>query len=269
MSDIQAAHGNPFQRALRPVLLCAALLWVGEALAADAALNWASLSGEQQYILAGFAARWPKLDMAARRDLLARAEAQSLRSRAASATRGASAGDQTADKGAASFKPTQRRRSLSVAEAGLSAHSLRLRRALRDLPGLSVNERRTLLERWGGLTGTERLALVDRYMHNDNDDDALSLEEALRNGSISKAELARGLSSGKFDASVVKEALANGSLSARDLKNSIATHEVAAEDVERVMREGKIESESLSNAIEHNRAPASRYPSTLSPAPAR
>lgn len=253
--------------ALRPLALCCTLLCLGDAWAADAALNWASLSGEQQYILAGFAPRWAKLDLAARRNLIARADAQSLRARSAPAAASSTAGDKSADKAGGGHKPSRRRRGLSVAEAGLSAHSLRLRRALRELPGLSVAERRTLLEQWGGLSNTDRLLLVERYMHNTNDDDGLRLEQALRDGTITKAELARGLASGKLDATVVKEALATGSLSARTLKEGIATRSIAAEDVERVMREGNIESSSLSNAIEHNRTPdGGGLPSTLPPA---
>lgn len=245
-----------------------AVLYASSAVAADAALNWASLSGEQQYILAGFAPRWAKLDLLTRRNLLARAAAQSMKSRPAKAPSEMAADKtKTADQKSSSFRSSRRRRSLSVAEAGLSAHSMRLRRALRDLPGLSVNERRALLERWSSLTGSQRLLLVDRYMHNIDDDDELTLQAALREGNISNDDLARGLASGKLEASDVKDALASGSLSTSTLQDGVASHAIAAENLERVMRDGNIQSDDLSNAIEHNRAPVDDTPTTLGPTP--
>lgn len=48
----------------RDTALCLVGLAAGSALAADAALNWASLSGDQQYILARFGPRWAQLDLA-------------------------------------------------------------------------------------------------------------------------------------------------------------------------------------------------------------
>ena len=96
---------------------------------------------------------------------MARADARSMKVGPAPVASGdAAEKGKTVGKPAASYKSSRRRRNLSVAEASLSAHSLRLRRALRDLPGLSVNERRALLERWGDLTSRERLKMVDTTM---------------------------------------------------------------------------------------------------------
>jgi len=228
-----------------------AWLWAGSAGAVDAELSWASLSGEQQYILAGYGARWAKLDLAARRTLLARAETHRLR--ASHAPAAASEAAPAAKKPSSSYQRSRKRRSMSAAEAGLSRHSLRLRRVLRDLPGLSTNERRALLERWSGLSSSQRMLLVDRYMHNVDDDDELSLQQSLREGRISHAELQRGLASGKLQADDVKEALAAGSISVDSIKEGVASHVIVAEDLERALRDANIESSELSNAIEHNR----------------
>lgn len=234
--------------------------------AADAALNWASLSGEQQYILAGYRPRWAKLDLTARRNLLARADAHSMKIRRAPATEEATGKPQAAAGPSSARKSTRRRRALSVAEAGLSAHSLRLRRALRELPGLSANERRAVLDRWGGLSGPQRVLLVDRYMHNIDDDDELELQSALRDGTISNDDLRRGLAAGKLEAGDVKDALSSGSLSTHTLKEGVASHAIDAEDLARVMRDGNIESSELSNAIEHNLPPAAAAASSAAPA---
>lgn len=267
MPDTHRVHRAIHARPAWGCVLLLALVCVTPVRAADAAFNWASLSGEQQYILAGFAARWAKLDVATRRTLVARADARSMKGGPTSpASGGAVQKSKAASKPTGSYKSSRRRRNLSVAEASLSAHSLRLRRALRELPGLSVNERRALLERWGDLTSTERLKLVDRYTRNTDDDEALRLQQALVDGSLSKAELARGLASGKLDADDVKDALNRGSLSDRTLKDGIASHSISAENVERVMRDGNIESKTLSNAIEHHRTPPGALPTTLGPA---
>lgn len=229
-----------------------ACLTAGSALAADAALNWASLSGDQQYILARFGPRWAQLDLAARQSLLARAEAHRLQTQNAA---GHSSTAAPANKPAAPRHSSRRRRSLSAAEAGMSAHSFRLRRVLRELPGLSINERRDLLERWRDLSNSERVKLVNRYTRNVDDDEELSLQQALRDGRLSNAELQRGLASGKLLGSEVKAALADGRLSIENIKDGVASHAIVAEDLEKLMRDGKIESPDLSNAIEHNRTP--------------
>lgn len=234
---------------LAAVLTC---LSAGSVLAADAALNWASLSGDQQYILARFSARWAQLDLAARQGLLARAETHRLQTHNATSQTATAA---PANKPAVPRQSSRRRRSLSAAEAGMSAHSFRLRRVLRDLPGLSINERRNLLERWGGLSNSERVKLVDRYMRNVDDDEELSLQQALRDGRLSNAELQRGLASGKLLGSEVKAALADGRLSTETIKDGVASRAIVAEDLEKGMRDGNIESSDLSNAIEHNRTP--------------
>ncbi len=227
-------------------------LGAGSALAADAALNWASLSGEQQYILARYGPSWAQLDYASRQRLLARAETHRLQTENAAGQPGTAV---PANAPAQPRQSSRRRRSLSSAEAGMSAHSFRLRRVLRELPGLSINERRELLERWGGLTNSQRVKLVDRYMHNVDDDEELSLQQALRDGRISNADLQRGLASGKLLGSEVKAALADGRLSTENIKDGVASHAIVAEDLEKTMRDGKIESIDLSNAIEHNRTP--------------
>lgn len=249
----QASTSTPRPRGYA---LCLAALLVGlaagSALAADAALNWASLSGDQQYILARFGPRWAQLDLAARQSLLARAEAHRLQAQNAAGQTSAAA---PATKPAAPRQSSRRRRSLSAAEAGMSAHSFRLRRVLRELPGLSINERRDLLERWRGLSNSERVKLVDRFMRNVDDDEELSLQQALRDGRLSNADLQRGLASGKLLGSEVKAALADGRLSTENIKDGVASHTIVAEDLEKGMRDGKIESSDLSNAIEHNRTP--------------
>ena len=254
------------------VLTLLVAFYAGALPAADAAYDWASLSGEQQYILSGFAARWAKLDLAARRALVARADARSGAARPATKAGGgtsdtAKADAKASDKAATSHKPSRRRRSLSVSEAGLSAHSLRLRRALRELPGLSVSERRAVLERWSGLSGPQRLLLVDRYMHNVDDEDELGLQAALRDGTISNADLQRGLASGKLEASDVKNAIASGSLSTTTLKDGVASKTLDAEALGKVMRDANIESSELSNAIEHNLPPPSAGGSATPTAP--
>ncbi len=234
--------------------LTALLAWLfaGTALAADEALNWASLNGEQQYMLSRFAPHWAQLDLAARRALLARAEAHSLEAK----NRAAAASVAKPNSKVTPSRSTARlRRSLSAAEAGLSAHSFRLRRVLRDLPGVSSNERRDLLARWTGLSTTERVQLVDRYMHNSDDGDELDLQQSLRDGKISNAELQRGLASGKLQASDVKAALSAGSISTTTLKNGVASHAIVAEDLDKAMHDGDIESSDLSNAIKYNRRP--------------
>lgn len=257
MSERHCGLPRIFVRTSRCLVLCAVALCAGSALAADAALNWASLSGEQQYILSGYAKHWATLDLTARRKLLARADVQSMKARPVPGTASAARpADKSADKTRSTYKSSRRRRNLSSAEAALSAHSLRLRRALRELPGLSINERRVLLSRWSSLSAPQRLLLVDRYVHNADDEEELRLQAALDDGSISKADLARGLASGKLDANAVKDALGRGNLSVDTIKEGIASHGIAAEHVERVMRDGDIESDVLSNAIDHNRAPA-------------
>ncbi len=266
MPDTLRAHRMIHARPVWGCVLLLAFACAPPIRAADAAFTWASLSGEQQYILSGFAARWAKLDVATRSSLVARADARSMKVGPAPGASGdAAEKGKTVGKPAASYKSSRRRRNLSVAEASLSAHSLRLRRTLRDLPGLSVNERRALLERWGDLTSRERLKMVERYTGNSDDDEALRLQQALADGSLSKADLARGLASGKLDAGDIKDALNRGSLSAGTLKEGIASRSISAENVERVMREGNIESKTLSNAIDHHRSPSDGVPTTLSP----
>ena len=253
------AHSHLYwvRRWLAALLVC---LCAGQAWAADADLSWASLSGEQQYILSGYGARWAKLDLAARRALVARAETHRLRASHAPKPAPASEAAPADKKAPSSFQSSRRRRSLSAAEAGLSSHSIRLRRVLRDLPGLSVNERRALLERWGELSNGQRVALVDRYMHNVDDDDELALQESLRDGKLSHAELQRGLATGKLRADDIKEALAAGRLTIKTIKDGVASHAIVAEDLERTLRDGNIDSSELNNAIEHNRAPIEGAP---------
>jgi hypothetical protein len=246
-------------RASRRLALCGLLLaglHTHPASAADPALNWASLSGEQQYILVGYAPRWAKLDLATRRSLLERADLHSLKARQApAASKGATSSDKAADSASQPYKSSRRRRGLSAAEAALSAHSMRLRRVLRELPGLTIEERRALLGRWGGLSNSQRMLLVDSYMHNEDDNDALELQEALRDGTISHRELQRGLASGKLGGADVKEAIASGSLSTESIKQGVASRTIVAEHLEKAMLEGNIASSELSNAIEHHRTP--------------
>jgi hypothetical protein len=256
MPSLAIQHSSSSPRLRRHALWLAVVLvwlWMDNALAVDAALNWASLSGEQQYMLARFAPQWSKLDMAARRNLIARAEAQRLQALSAAAATGTAKAKIIASNARAS---SRRRRALSAAEASMSAHSFRLRRVLRELPGVSSNERRDLLERWGGLSTEQREKLVDRYMQNSDDHDELSLQQSLRDGNISNDELQRGLASGKVQAGDVKAALDSGSINTGTLKKGVASHAIVAEDLDKAMHEGDIESSDLSNAIDHNRAPS-------------
>ncbi len=241
---------------LAPCGVLLACLHASPASAADAALNWASLSGEQQYILVGYAPRWAKFDLTTRRSLLDRADMHSLKARQPpAAVKGKATTEKAAEGASQTYKPSRRRRALSTAEAALSAHSIRLRRVLRELPGLTIEERRALLGRWGGLSNSERVLLVDSYMHNEDDDDELELQEALRDGTISHRELQRGLASGKLRGADVKEAIASGSLSSESIKQGVGSHTIVAEHLEKAMLDGNIASSELSNAIEHNRTP--------------
>lgn len=247
--SLSSASSRAHVLGLAAVLAC---LFAHGALAVDEALTWASLNGEQQYMLSRFAPRWAQLDLPARRALLARAEAHRLRA----VNSAAATGEAKPKDKASTPRPTARmRRSLSAAEASLSAHSFRLRQVLRELPGVSSNERRDLLARWGGLSTAERSLLVERYMHNSEDSDELALQQSLRDGRISNDELQRGLASGKLQAGDVKAALSAGSISTGSLKQGVASHAIVAEDLDKAMHEGDIESGDLSNAIEHNRTP--------------
>src|SRR5262249_55841192 len=141
-------------------------------------------------------------------------------------------------------------------DAALSVHSSRLRRVLRGMSGLSVEERNELLARWPELGNAERIELVDRYTHNFDDDQEIDLQRALRQGTIKAADLQRGLASGRISANDLKAALASGRLRTEVVQRGVARGQIVAEDLERAMRAGRIESSDLSNAIEHNRQPA-------------
>lgn len=251
------------------------------AVAGDAALSWDSLSGEQQYTLARMRPRWETLDLAGRRALLERAATFRLlhTTRGPDATPSArgynddqeqaqakdkdidngTAKSQTDGKGhnrAAAIRPRgQRRGGLSPAEAGMSAHSFRLRRVLREIPGLGAEERRDVLVRWGELRNSERIELVERYSHNVDDDDEMALQRALREGKIRPQDLQRGLVTGKIKGSDLKAALASGRISIEALKDGIASTDIIAEDLEKILRRGNIESSDLDETIAISRLP--------------
>lgn len=252
-------------------LVISCLVTTAAALAADARLSWDSLSGEQQYMLARMRTRWETLDVAARRQLLERAADFKLRSaarRGVPATAGeTTAGETTAKKPApARPQPAQRRRTLTSAQAGLSAHSFRLRRVLRDIPGLGATERRDVLERWGELRNSERIALVDEYARNVDDDEQIGLRKALRDGKISSEELQRGLATGKLSGSELKAALASGRLSTGAIVEGLASRKIFAEDLEKVLRHSNVESGDLSHAIEQSRLPEGVTRESVTPA---
>ena len=236
--------------------LMVGVLVAAGALAADATLSWDSLSGEQQYMLARLRPRWEQLDVAGRRALLERAanfKLQSATRKPASTV----AGQATSKPGKA---PTlrerpQRRRALTSAEASLAAHSFRLRRVLRDMPGLGAEERRDVLARWGELSNSERIGLVDRYSRNVDDNEEVALQKALREGKISAEQLQRGLSTGKLRGADLKAALSSGKISAHTIQDGVAAGKIYAEDLEKSLRGGNIESSDLRNAIEQNRLP--------------
>lgn len=237
------------------VCLVAACLVTVTALAADAALSWDSLSGEQQYMLARLRPRWETLDVAGRRQLLERAADFKLRRAARSPVPTAAAQPTTKEPAPARQQRAQRRGMLTLAEAGLSAHSFRLRRVLRDIPGLGATERRDVLERWGELSNSERIALVDNYARNVDDDEEIALRKALRDGKITTEELQRGLATGKLQGADLKAALASGRLSTAAVVEGLASNKIFAEDLEKILRHGNVESADLRNAIEHSRLP--------------
>lgn len=242
-------------------------VWVAAgALAADARLSWDSLSGEQQYILARQRPHWEQLDVAGRRALLARA-ANFKSQRAARTPAPAVAGQTTThpSKTPALRERSPRRRALTAAQAGMSAHSFRLRRVLRDMPGLGAEERRDVLARWGELSNSERIALVDRYARNVDDDEALTLQKALREGKISAEQLQRGLSSGKLRGADLKAALSAGKISTHAIQDGLAAGKISAEDLAKVLRGGNIESSDLRNAIEQNRLPEGATRESVAP----
>lgn len=238
--------------------LALGLLVTASALAADATLSWDSLSGEQQYMLARLRPRWETLDAAARRSLLERAANFKLQRAGRSPLPAplAKAKAKDKDQAPALRQRSHRRRELSAAEASLSAHSFRLRRVLRDMPGLGVDERRDVLVRWGELSNAERIALVDRYARNIDDDEEMALHKALRDGNISAEQLQRGMASGKLRGDDLKAALSSGRISTDAIKDGLISRKIFAEDLEKVLRHGNIESRDLSNAIEYNRLPA-------------
>ena len=232
------------------------LLVAASAPAADATLSWDSLSGEQQYTLVRLRSRWEQLDLAGRRELLERAANFKLRS-----TTGKSPPAVTTEAtNQSSQTPThrersQRRRTLTAAQAGLSAHSFRLRRLLRDMPGLGAEERRDVLARWGELSNSERIALVDRYLRNVDDNEEIVLQKALREGRITLEQLQRGLASGKLRGADLKAALSSGRISASTIQEGVATGKIYAEDLAKGLRGANIDSSDLRNAIEQNRLP--------------
>lgn len=235
--------------------LAVGLLVTASALAADATLSWDSLSGEQQYMLARLRPRWETLDAAARRSLLERAANFKLQRAGRSPLPAPLAKAKDKDQAPALRQRSHLRRELSAAEASLSAHSFRLRRVLRDMPGLGVDERRDVLARWGELSNAERIALVDRYARNIDDDEEMALQKALRDGNISPEQLQRGMASGKLQGDDLKAALSSGRISTDVIKDGLISRKIFAEDLEKVLRHGNIESRDLSDAIEYNRLP--------------
>lgn len=236
--------------------LLLSMLVAASAPAADATLSWDSLSGEQQYTLVRLRSRWEQLDLAGRRALLERAaNFKSQRSAGQSPPAVTTETTNQPSQTPTHRERSHRRRTLTAAQAGLSAHSFRLRRLLRDLPGLGAEERRDVLARWGELSNSERIALVDRYSRNVDDNEEIVLQKALRDGRITSEQLQRGLSSGKLRGADLKAALSSGRISASTIQEGIATGKIYAEDLEKGLRGANIDSSDLRNAIEQNRLP--------------
>ena len=232
------------------------LLVVASAPAADATLSWDSLSGEQQYTLVRLRSRWEQLDVAGRRALLERAANFKSHSTTAKSPPAVTTDATNNPRQAPTRRErSQRRRTLTAAQASLSAHSFRLRRVLRDMPGLGAEERRDLLARWGELSNSGRIALLDRYSRNVDDNEEIVLQKALRDGRITPEQLQRGLASGKLRGADLKAALSSGRISASTIQEGIATGKIYAEDLEKGLRGANIDSSDLRNAIEQNRLP--------------
>ena len=231
------------------------LLVTASGLAADATLSWDSLSGEQQYMLARLRPRWETLDLAGRRELLARAANFKLQGAARSSLPAPVAEANATSKAPALRQRSHRRRALSPAEASLSAHSFRLRRVLRAMPGLGAEERRDVLARWGELRNSERIEMVERYSRNIDDDEQIAMQRALREGRISPKDLQRGLTTGKIKGDELKAALSSGRISIDAIKEGITSSDIIAEDLEKALRRGNIESSDLSETIETSRLP--------------
>ena len=159
------------RRAFVALLLCAGS---GFALAVDGP-SWGSLSGEQQYMLGKFHARWDKLERKEREDLLQRLNVRRAGLIAQSTSVPAPVAPAVADR-----RPHSHRGGTvdSVNFHG-SSHSLRLLEQLRGVRNLSVGERRDVLQRWPMLTPDERRDLVTHYVENNADDADTSEEVAV------------------------------------------------------------------------------------------
>lgn len=246
------------RHATRPGLVGPLLLGLACGVAAaDTGLRWEALSAQQRYILQRYQARWAGLDAAARAALVARADALDAASQGrAAASGGASADDADGDasdddgQGVASAAPAARASAtrerarrystrLSAMEAVLSAHSSKLKRRLRETPGLTLAERRDILERWAGLSSRERIELVERYATNPADSRELDLQKALREGRLKPEDIKQGLASGRLKPGDLSNAIGAGRLSASDMRDALGSDRAAARDIESAARTGQ------------------------------
>ncbi len=247
--------------------------------AVDAEFSWASLSAEQRYVLQRYRAQWPTASVAERRALVLRANAMQVAAnarRAASspvdstparsrpdASRAAGTGgtDLDADTEAGTDADTDteaapataetppaapvrprspsRQKRLTTAEAMLAAHSGKLRKRLREVPGITLAERRDILARWPKLASRERMELVERYATNVTDNDELALQRELRDGSIRPGKIRWGLSTGRLTTRDLAAARRSGTLSAGQLSAALIHEPDLVVGLEDAVRTGK------------------------------
>lgn len=163
-----AGPGPRLRRALVALVLC---VGSGFVLATDGP-SWGSLSGEQQYMLGKFHARWDTLERKEREDLLQRLNARRAGLIAQSKTVPAPVAPAVVER-----RPRSHRgRTVDSVNFHGNSHSLRLLEQLRGVRNLSVDERRDVVQRWPTLTPDERRDLVMHYVEN-NADEADTPEE--------------------------------------------------------------------------------------------
>ncbi|MGE0858988.1 MAG: hypothetical protein AB7P42_07785 [Gammaproteobacteria bacterium] len=243
--------------------------------AVDAEFSWASLNAEQRYVLQRYRAQWSAASVAERRALVLRANAMQAAAHARRAANSpvespvtrarpderraaGTAGsvldteiDADADTEAAPttsatrltppVRPRSRSRQkrLTTAEAMLAAHSGKLRKRLREIPGVTLAERRDILARWPKLASRERMELVERYATNVTDNDELALQRELRDGSIRPGKIRWGLSTGRLTTSDLAAARRSGALSAGQLSAALVHEPDLVVGLEDAVRTGK------------------------------
>ena len=245
-------------RSLRPRVAWVLLGLLGSTTVAavDAEFSWASLSAEQRYVLQRYAGQWSRASVASRRTMVMRANAMLVASRAKSGRsepageaglgesvaedEGVSTARDKAHADSPRRKPVASQTArLSSSEAVLSAHSSKLRARLRETPGLSLAERKDVLERWSKLSPRERIALVERYAKTYIDNEEITLQRALREGTIRASKLQRGLVTERITPRDAAAAMRDGKLSTKTLRAALPDDLDVAFEIETAARTGE------------------------------